>query len=375
MSIHHGLRRMGAGAAVLAAALCIAFLVILVSASRGADAGLQDAQSAPPVVATLRVAYRTDASIAENYAGLVTARRESDLGFERGGRIDAINVDVGDRVTQGQVLARLDTRALEAQIAAADAQTAEARAQVDLAQVTQDRQQALLERGHISQQRLDEASTTTHAADARRLAAAASANALRAQLSLSVIEAPFDGVITARLSDEGGIASPGQGLLRIVEDGALEIRVGLPAEVAARLEARTQYRFTTDRGEINARLRASTGIVDTRTRSVTVLFDVDGNTVSAGQVARLAIDQTISADGFWVPTSALAEGRRGLWSVYVLEADEYGTYTIAPHVVETVRVDAGRAFVRGAVSDGALILRSGLDRVTPGQRVRPGAEG
>ena len=341
MSIHHGFRRIGAGAAVLAAALGIAFLVILVSASRGADAGLQDAQSAPPVVATLGVAYRTDASIAENYAGLVTARRESDLGFERGGRIDAISVDVGDRVTQGQVLARLDTRALEAQIAAADAQTAEARAQVDLAQVTQDRQQALLERGHISQQRLDEASTTTHAADARRLAAAASANALRAQLSLSVIAAPFDGVITARLSDEGGIASPGQGLLRIVEDGALEIRVGLPAEVAARLQTGTQYRFTTDRGEIDARLRASTGIVDTRPRSV----------------------------------SALAEGRRGLWSVYVLEADEYGTYTIAPHVVETVRIDAGRAFVRGAVHDGALILRSGLDRVTPGQRVRPGADG
>ena len=77
-----------------------------------------------------KVEYRTDASMAESYPGLVTARRESELGFERGGRIDSIAVDVGDRVTVGQVLARLDTRALEAQIVAANAQTAEAQAQV-----------------------------------------------------------------------------------------------------------------------------------------------------------------------------------------------------------------------------------------------------
>ena len=120
-----------------------------------------------------------------------------------------------------------------------------------------------------------------------------------------------------------------------------------------------------------ARLRASTGVVDTRTRSVTAVFDVEGQ-AQAGQVARLRLEQSIDTEGFWVPTSALAEGRRGLWSVYVLEADEYGTYTIAPHAVETVRIDSGRAFVRGAVDDGAVILQSGLDRITPGQRVRIG---
>lgn len=371
MSIHLGFRRFGAGAAVIAAALGVGFIVILVSASRGADARLELGEAEPPAVPVLTVEYRTDASMAESYPGLVTARRESELGFERGGRIDTIAVDVGDRVTVGQVLARLDTRALEAQIVAANAQTAEAQAQVDLAQATEDRQQTLLERGHISQQRLDEVATTTHAAEARRAASAASANALRAQLALSVIEAPFDGVITARLSDEGGIAAPGQGLLRIVEDDALEIRVGLPPESAATLETGTIYSFEATGGDIAARFRASTGVVDTRSRSVTAVFDVEGH-AQAGQVARLRLDQAIGTEGFWVPTSALAEGRRGLWSVYVLEADTYGTYTIAPHVVETVRIDSGRAFVRGAVVNGAVILRSGLDRVTPGQRVRIG---
>tara|TARA_R110002072_G_scaffold195463_2_gene352829 strand:+ start:201 stop:1328 length:1128 start_codon:yes stop_codon:yes gene_type:complete len=366
------LRRFGAGATVFAAALGVAAMVVLVTALRGANAQSSETEVTALPVQTLTVSYQSNASIGEAFPGLVTARRESALGFERGGRIDAMLVDVGDRVTAGETLARLDTRALAAQVAAADAQTAEARVQVSLSQATEERQRTLMERGHISQQRLDEAATSTQAADARRAAAAASADALRAQLALSVITAPYDGVVTARLVDEGAIAAPGQAVLNIVEDGALEIRVGLPPATAARLVVGQSYDFDADAGAVTGVFRASTGVVDVRTRSVTVLFDIaEGETAQAGQVARLILDAPIDANGFWVPTSALAEGRRGLWAVYVLEREESGLYRIEPHSVEALRVEADRIFVRGAVREGAMVLESGLQRVTPGQLVRP----
>jgi len=187
-----------------------------------------------------------------------------------------------------------------------------------------------------------------------------------------VIAAPYDGVVTARMVDEGAIAAPGQAILNIVEDGALEIRVGLPPVTAARLVAGQPYDFRIDSGEIEAMFRASTGVVDVQSRSVTAVFDVAAEqSAQAGQVARLVLDAPIDAEGFWVPTSALAEGRRGLWSVYALAEAEGGAYRIEPHSVEALRVEADRVFVRGAVDDGALILASGLQRVTPGQRVRP----
>jgi len=366
-------RPLGAGMTVAIAALSIALLVFGVSTLR-ADANAVASAPAPLPVPALEARYDAGARIEEFYPGIVSARRESALGFERGGRIDAISVDVGDRVSEGQVLARLDTRALDAQIAAADAQTAEAAAQTALAAETEDRQAQLLERGHISQQRFDEVRTSTRAAQARQNAAAAAADALRVQRDLSIVTAPFDGVVTARHADEGAIAQPGQPVLDIVESGALEIRVGLPQAIAAGLQAGEAHRFMLEGQPLDAVFRTSTGVIDRQTRTVTALFDLDNAAAAAaGQVVRLAVATPIGTDGFWVPTSALAEGRRGLWSVYVLRPDDTGSHILERRAVETVRIEAGRVFVRGAVEDGELLLASGIQRITPGQRVTPAA--
>ncbi|WP_339749559.1 efflux RND transporter periplasmic adaptor subunit [uncultured Maricaulis sp.] len=362
-------RRLGARTSVALAAITVAILIFGVSTLR-ADATSQVTPPPPLPVAVVAADYASDASIEEFFPGMVAARRQSALGFERGGRIDVIGVDVGDHVQGGDVLAVLDTRAVVAQIAAADAQTAEAAAQTALTAGTEVRQAQLLERGHISQQRLDEVRTATRAARARESAAAAAADAIRVQLDLAEMTAPFDGVVTARLADEGTIAAPGQPLLELIENGSLEIRVGLPPALAASLNADRPYRFVVDGGSINARFRASTGIVDQQSRSVTVLFDIEPGTVAVGQIVRLAMATPIDADGFWVPTSALAEGRRGLWTVYVLQPDR-DDYRLEGRVVETVRIEADRVFVRGAVADGELVLASGLARITPGLRVAP----
>jgi membrane fusion protein, multidrug efflux system len=373
-ALKNRLQSLGSGFAVLAAAISVALIVILVSALRSADADVQQAVPDALPVPVLTVSYQSNAMISEAYPGLISARRESDLGFERGGRIVDVSVDVGDQIEAGDTLARLDTSTLRAQIAAADAQTNEADAQLEIARATEERQRTLLERGHISQQRLDEVATNTAAAEARRAAAAAQANSLRAQLVLSEISAPFGGVVTARMADEGAIAAPGSPVIRLVENTSLEIRIGLPLVAASALNEGEVYDFLTNTGSINARYRRGTGVVDVRTRTVTAIFDVESGSARAGEVARLQLETGIADRGFWVPTSALTEGRRGLWSVQTLVADDNGSWLIEPRVVETLRVEVDRAFVRGAVDDGEQIIASGLQRVTVGQRVVPAEE-
>ncbi|QNL18437.1 efflux RND transporter periplasmic adaptor subunit [Hyphobacterium sp. CCMP332] len=373
-ALKNRLQSLGSGFAVLAAAIGVAVIVILVSALRSADADVQQAAPGALPVPVLTVSYQSDAMISEAYPGLISARRESDLGFERGGRIVEVSVDVGDQIEAGDTLARLDTSTLRAQIAAADAQTNEADAQLEIARATEERQRTLLERGHISQQRLDEVATNTTAAEARRAAAAAQANSLRAQLVLSEITAPFGGVVTARMADEGAIAAPGSPVIRLVENTSLEIRIGLPLLAASALNEGEVYHFMTNAGAIDARYRRGTGVVDVRTRTVTAIFDIESGTARAGEVARLQLETGISDRGFWVPTSALTEGRRGLWSVQTLVADGNGGWIIEPRVVETLRVEVDRAFVRGAVNDGDQIIASGLQRVTAGQSVIPAGE-
>lgn len=373
-ALKNRLQSLGSGFAVLAAAIGVAVIVILVSALRSADADVQQAAPGALPVPVLTVSYQSDAMISEAYPGLISARRESDLGFERGGRIVEVSVDVGDQIEAGDTLARLDTSTLRAQIAAADAQTNEADAQLEIARATEERQRTLLERGHISQQRLDEVATNTTAAEARRAAAAAQANSLRAQLVLSEITAPFGGVVTARMADEGAIAAPGSPVIRLVENTSLEIRIGLPLLAASALNEGEVYHFMTNAGAIDARYRRGTGVVDVRTRTVTAIFDIESGTARAGEVARLQLETGISDRGFWAPTSALTEGRRGLWSLQTLVADGNGGWIIEPRVVETLRVEVDRAFVRGAVNDGEQIIASGLQRVTAGQSVIPAGE-
>ena len=71
-----------------------------------------------------------------------------------------------------------------------------------------------------------------------------------------------------------------------------------------------------------------------------------------------------------MPVTALSEGQRGLWSIYIARKDD-DTWTVRPGLVEVIQSEGDQAFVRGAVSDGDLIIIDGLQRITPGQEVRP----
>lgn len=367
--------RPGLGTGVAAFAVLLAVAIIAVSALRGADADAAPEETEPLTADVFTIDYDESAQIIEYFPGLIAARRESALGFEQGGRIAEIAVDVGDRVAAGDTLARLDTRTLEAQLAASRAQAVEAAAQADLAQVTLERQRTLVEQGHISPQRLDETQANASAAIARREAARAGAAALEVQLELASLQAPYAGVVTARMADEGAIAAPGAPVLNLVEADALEVRVGLPGRQARELAVGASYPVEVDGRTLQVTLRAVTGVIDRRSRTVTAMFDLPaGPEVSAGEVARLQLPAPLEARGFWAPMSALAEARRGLWALYVLTG-EAAPYTLEPRTVEILHTEGERVWVTGAVREGERALASGLQRVTPGQTVVPAGEG
>ncbi len=342
--------------------------------SQRSEAGPLVATDAPiPIsVRVAEVAMTTNLSLEEKFTGIATARRTSALGFQTGGRITSINVDVGSVVSAGQTLAKLDTRALQAQLNASLAVVDEARAGRDLAATTVQRQRTLQARGHVSQQRVDEAQAQVDTATARIAAANAQADTLRVQIDLARLTAPFAGVITQRQADEGAIAAPGVPVLELVERGHIEARIGLPAKQAAELEPGRVYTLLSDQGPVEAKLRASTGVIDASRRTVPAIFDItEPDKVAIGAVIRLAMEREIDEAGFWVPVGALTESSRGLWSIYTL-APKDGGWVAAPRLVEIVHSEGDRAYVRGAFNEGDRYITDGLQRLTPGQAVTPG---
>ena len=114
-----------------------------------------------------------------------------------------------------------------------------------------------------------------------------------------------------------------------------------------------------------------TGVINAGQRTVASVFEIlDPEAVSVGAVVRMNMTRQVNEPGLWVPVTALSEGQRGLWSIYIARKDD-DTWTVRPGLVEVIQSEGDQAFVRGAVSDGDLIIIDGLQRITPGQEVRP----
>ena len=326
--------------------------------------------------------------VKQKYAGSIVASRESDHGFDKAGLLAEVLVDAGDQVMKGDILARLDMRRLnargqelEAALAQTQALNQETQALLDRAQASFDRYAVLLNKRHISEQKFDQVKFDLIALKARKKATAAAVTKSKAALTsldidrqLATLTARFDGSVIRRYLDEGSALSAGTSVIRLIEDRTLEIHVGLPASAALSLVPGERHTFTIHGGQITTRLRSVLRRVDQSTRTVTAIFDVTGNpgNIRAGDLAQLAITRTIRQAGFWLPSSALAESRRGLWSVYTLKADQrspdYGT--LLRQELQVIYTETDRVFVRGTLQNGDRIIANGIHRLVPGQMVR-----
>ncbi|WP_413205952.1 efflux RND transporter periplasmic adaptor subunit [Rhodospirillum sp. A1_3_36] len=326
----------------------------------------------------------------QRHAGRLVARRESALGFDRTGRLEAVTADIGDPVAEGAVVARLDTRSLdqrEAELragkAGALANLSELQARLDLARITADRKAALVARNTVTRQSYDDARLEAEALEASLLGARAEVDRYDAQLQsvavdrdLSVLTVPYDAVVTARYLDEGAPIQPGQAVLDIREAGAPEARVGLPREEALTLsegQEVTLFRGTTP---LKATVRRIVETVNMETRTVPIILDLaPGEMALPGEVVQMVTDRWIDKPGIWVPLDALSESRQGLWAVYTVvpeggEGTQSNGGVLVRREVDVLYVNADRVYVQGDLKPGEQVVAQGSQRLVPGQRVR-----
>ncbi|WP_121970423.1 HlyD family efflux transporter periplasmic adaptor subunit [Leptolyngbya sp. BC1307] len=400
--------------------------VIWVVRNGGETAEVAEAQQALPVE-TMRLQSEDSYVVERVYTGEIVARRSSELGFERAGTVMALLADEGDVVAAGGLLARLDMRDLEAQrqqleaqkrqvlaqlqeletgprredISAAQAAVSDLDNQLELAQLQANRRAELYAQGAISKEELDEKQFGANAI-AERLQQAQSQldklrngtrqeqvsaqvaevdqidariRALDISLDKSVLTAPFSGKVSSRAVDEGTVVGSGQQVVTLVENGTVEARVGVPAAVSQRLATGSRQSVQVGGRTYLAVVTARLPIVDEASQTVTVVLELaDDAEVTIGATARLLTDEQQTAAGYWLPSTALVAGDRGLWSVYVLSPDDSDTYRVARRDVAVLHTEGDRSFVRGLVEGGDRIITSGTHRVVADQLVTPREE-
>jgi RND family efflux transporter MFP subunit len=318
------------------------------------------------------------------YAGRTAPARASELGFKRGGEVAQIQVDIGDVVQAGDLLAKLDSQAIAAQLTQAAAEVSLARAnlaalkaETELASNTEQRFRTLREQGHTSIQVYDEARLALRAkqaqlnvAQANLERASAALQTVKVDLKEASIHAPFAGTIQARYVDEGTQIRSGESALRLVENARREAHVGIPANVAQRLITGQTYQISWQNESYPSTLYAVLPEVDPATRTLTAVLYLDGQEIPLGSTVELAINEAVTASGYWVPLSALTEADRGLWGVYVVNPEQI----VERRLVEILHTEANRVFVRGTLKANDQVVATGVQRIVPGQRVNAVAE-
>jgi RND family efflux transporter MFP subunit len=143
-------------------------------------------------------------------------------------------VDIGGRVKNGQLLAEIDTPELDQQLQQARADLATAKANYNLAQITADRYQSLLQSDSVAKQDVDNAVGDEHAKKAMVDSAAGNVARLEQLQSFEKVYAPFDGVLTARETDIGQLivanssATAAKELFRVASINPLRVYVNVP---------------------------------------------------------------------------------------------------------------------------------------------------
>ncbi|RMB07727.1 efflux RND transporter periplasmic adaptor subunit [Eilatimonas milleporae] len=338
----------------------------------------------PMPVQAETVVWQDSFRVAERFAGQLEPRQRTALAFERPGLITRVTVEEGDRVAAGDVIARLDTQLLDAALERTEAQIARITADLELARLTAARQRDLADQGHSSQQRYDEARLAVSSLQAQLAELEAAARSTRIDLDKSVLTAPFDGMVAARYLDDGAVLNAGTAVIDLLETGLAHVRIGLSSSAARALAGGAEPRLSVGGRPLAARLISIRPDIDPATRTRDALFEAvlpsmetpgeasgtgGFDRVAFGEIADLILMRREEKRGIWLPVTALKEGGKGVWTVFVVDP-RAETPVVAVEAVEILHTDGNRVYVRGTIPDNMAVIPEGLQRVTPGQQVR-----
>lgn len=323
----------------------------------GAQGGGQGGPS--PSVTVLTLSSRPWSDVIEA-VGTAKARDSVVIAAKQSERVAAVKFESGQQVGKGQILVELDSGAVRAELAEAQAALNDLDAQVA-------RYRSLFERQLIAKGQLDTAIASRNAAKARVQAA-------QERVNDRIIRAPFAGVLGLRQVSAGQYVNAGTALVNLDDLAHLWVDFPVPESSLAKLGVGMPIELQADAhpGRIfNAKVAGIDSRVDVATRAVMVRAALDNpdNLIRPGMLMRVALIQE-AADAVVVPELAIQQiGSRTF--VFVADADA----TVTGRDVRIGGRRAGEAVVLEGLKPGEAVVVEGTSKLRDGQKVRIAAPG
>ena len=334
----------------------------------------------PVVVAT---AQRGDLPVYFNGLGTVTAFNTVTVRSRVDGQLISIAFKEGQFVHEGDVLAQIDPRPFQVQLAQAMGQLAKDQAQRRDAEVNLERFKLLFKEGVIPQQQLDTQAALVGQFDGAITSDQSQIDNAKLQLTYSRITAPISGRIGLRLVDVGNIvhASDSNGLLVITQLQPISVIFSLPQDQlpAVNAKLRSGVQLVVDAYDRDDTAKIASGKLQTidnqidpttGTYKLKSIFANADNALFPNQFVNVHLLVDIKHNLTIVPTAAIQRGPQG---TYVYAAGHDNTAKI--QVVTIAQITGNNVGLSAGVNPGDMVVIDGQDKLQDGTKINPSPAG
>lgn len=321
------------------------------------------------------------------YSANVVANAQVDMAFKSGGYVTSIrqvrgsdgrmrNIDIGDWVPKGTVLAAVRQKDYTDQIQRAKAQLARAQADHDHAKLNFERTSNLYSTASATKPEYDSAKADNESATAALSNAQAALAEAETALGDASLRAPFDGYIVKRTVDIGALVGPSNASFTLADTRAVRAVFGVPDNAMGRIKLGQRQSIMTDvfPAPFTGRITAIAPAADPKSRvyAVEVTIPNPKNQLKAGMIASLSFEgEILPSNVLAVPLSAVIRDPQNTDGFAVLLAEGGGD----PTTVRARPVELGDSYgnmvqVLGGVKSGDRVVTAGATLVKSGQQVR-----
>jgi RND family efflux transporter MFP subunit len=291
------------------------------------------------------------------------------------GYLKTWNVDIGEHVKKGQLLAVIETPEVDQQLQQSRSNLATSEANLKLSEITKNRYQGLLATHAVAQQDVDNAVGTYNANKSIVEANQANVKQLQTLQSFEKIYAPFDGIVTARNTDVGQLISAGNSgaaktdLFHISQPGKLRVYVNVPEQYsqAATPGLRADLTLAEFPGrQFQGKLVRTSDSINYATRTLTAEIDVDNPTgkLLSGAYTEVHLKVPGQASSYLVPVSALIFRSQGLQVAVVKDGSAVLTPVTPGHDFgEKIEIVSG-------LQGNNLVIVNPPDSIVSGQKIQ-----
>ncbi|MCJ7757062.1 MAG: efflux RND transporter periplasmic adaptor subunit [Gillisia sp.] len=293
--------------------------------------------------------------------GSVETKQNVVINAEIGGILKHIYVKEGQKVSKGQLLAKIDDGGMSQQLTQLQIQAA-------LAKTTFERQQRLWDQKIGSEIQYLQAKSTYEGQQS-------AVNQMKSQLSKSTVTAPFSGTIDDIITEQGSVVSPGQTpILRIVNLSDMYIKTDVPESYIADVVKgkNVEVTFPVLGKTVEAKIRQTGSFINPDNRTFNAEIEVSNKekAIKPNLTARLKINDYTNEKALLIPQSIISENAEGNQYIFILDSIEGQKAVAKQTIIKTGKTQGDVIEVLEGLKDGDTIIEEGARSVKDGQTVK-----